>query len=131
MTVVVDASAVVALLAAKGAIGDWVANTLGGHRLCAPHLLHPEVANTLRRHVLRGDLSDDAATLAHGDLVELPVELWPYEPLADRVWELRSSVTAYDATYVALAELLGVPLVTLDLRLARGHALRCTLLTSS
>jgi len=68
------------------------------------------------------------ASLAHADLVALPVELFPYEPFASRVWELRNAVTAYDAWYVALAESLAVPLATLDERLARAPGPRCTFL---
>jgi predicted nucleic acid-binding protein len=55
----------------------------------------------------------------------LPIELWPYLPLAERVWELRENLTAYDASCVALAELLGTSLVTLDARLARESGPRC------
>jgi predicted nucleic acid-binding protein len=129
MTLVIDASAAVALIAAPDEVGQWVAETADGHQLCAPHLLLPETASTLRRHVLTGELSPDAAALAHDDLVNMPFNLWTYRPLADRVWALRDAVTSYDATYVALAELLGVPLMTLDQRLVRSHAPRCNFLT--
>ncbi len=56
-----------------------------------------EVANVFRRAVLAGDLSADVGSLAHGDLLALPVALFAYEPLAERVRELRSALTAYDA----------------------------------
>lgn len=55
------------------------------------------------------------------------VELWPYAPFAKRVWELRGSVTANDALYVALAAALEFPLGTLDRRLAAAHGPRCEL----
>jgi predicted nucleic acid-binding protein len=55
----------------------------------------------------------------------LPVELWPYAPLAERVWELRENITSYDASYVALAELLDTTLVTIDGRLAKAPGPRC------
>ena len=61
-----------------------------------------------------------------GDLVRLPIDLHPFEPVAERVWELRESVSAYDAWYVALAEALEVPLATLDVRLARAPGPRCS-----
>lgn len=125
MTVVIDSSAVVAALADGGAIGDWAAAELGADDLAAPHLMPVEAANILRRSLLAGDLSADAAALAHEDLGRLPVELFAYEPFGRRVWELRDNLTAYDAWYVALAESLGVPLVTLDHRLARAAGPRC------
>lgn len=84
-----------------------------------------EVANILRRTVLAGDLSVELATLAHNDLLALRVHLYPYEPFAQRVWELRENVTAYDAWYVSLAERLEVDLATLDRRLARAPGPRC------
>ena len=89
----------------------------------------PEAANTLRNHVIKGELSADAATLAHTDLCDLPVRYWDYQPLGERIWALRHAVTAYDANYVALAEYLHVPLATLDERLARSHAPACTILS--
>jgi predicted nucleic acid-binding protein len=76
--------------------------------------------------VLAGRLSADAGALSHRDLVELPVTIFPFEPLADRVWNLHPAVTAYDAAYVALAEELDAPLVTLDRRLAAAPGLRCS-----
>jgi len=125
LTIVVDASAVVAALVDGGSTGAWAASELGGGPLAAPHLMPVEATNILRRAVLTGDLSADTAALAHDDLVQLRIELFPYEPFAPRVWELRANVTAYDAWYVALAEVLGGPLVTLDLRLARAPGPRC------
>ncbi len=61
--------------------------------------------------------------------MRLSVQTWPYPPLADRAWELRHSLTAYDASSVALAELLGTSLLTLELRLARAPGPRCAILT--
>jgi predicted nucleic acid-binding protein len=126
---VIDASAMVALLADGGATGGWVAATTAGANLCAPHLLPYEVGNILRRHVLAGLLDLTAATLAHVDLVALPLELHPYEVTAGRAWQLRSNLTVYDASYVALAELLSAPLVTLDSRLSRAPGIRCQTIT--
>lgn len=125
MTVVVDASAVVAALVDAGSDGRWAESELAREGLAAPHLMPVEAANILRRAVLAGDLSADIAALAHDDLVHLRVDLFPYEPHAQRVWQLRDNLTAYDAWYVALAEDLGIPLVTLDQRLARANGPRC------
>ena len=124
-SVVLDASAVVALLVARGRHGDWVAEQSAGHVLAAPALVTFEVANVLRRHELNGTLHESQAALAHDDLVAMPVQLWPYRALADRVWRLRGSITAYDASYVALAELLDAPLLTLDRRLGRAAGIGC------
>lgn len=125
MTVVVDASVVVAALIDAGPAGAWAESILMSGSLAAPHLMPVEVANVLRRSALAGDISAAAASLAHDDLVSLRVELFPYSSCASRVWELRSTVTAYDAWYVAVAEILGANLATLDVRLSRASGSRC------
>ena len=125
MTMVVDASVVVAALVDSGPDGAWADQLLRSDHLGAPHLMPAEVANLLRRAALAGKISGDAAALAHADLLALPVELFPYEPFAQRVWELRSTVTAYDAWYVALAETLKAKLATLDAKLRRASGPRC------
>lgn len=125
MTLVVDASAVVAALTDDGADGRWAAGQITGQTLAAPHLMPVEAANILRRASLARDLAADTATLAHEDLMDLAVDLFAYEPHARRAWELRDTLTAYDAWYVALAEELDAPLVTLDRRLARAPGPRC------
>jgi predicted nucleic acid-binding protein len=130
MTLVIDASAVVAALVDSGPAGTWAEELLAS-KLVAPHLLHVEAANVLRRAVAAGQISDDIASLAHADLVDLRVDLVPYEAVADRVWELRHNVTAYDAWYVAAAELLDVSLATLDTRLASAPGPRCAFRTPS
>jgi predicted nucleic acid-binding protein len=122
---VVDASVIVAALVDSGPDGVWAEQQLLSGQLAAPHLMPVEVANILRLAAIRGDLSQDSASLAHADLLLLPVELFPYEPLALRAWELRGSVTAYDGWYVALAEALAVPLATLDGKLAHVSGTRC------
>lgn len=125
MTLVVDASAVVAALVDRGADGEWAEAELARDRLAAPHLMLVEAANILRRAVIARDLPADSATLAHADLLALRVGLFPYEPTAQRSWELSNNLNAYDAWYVALAEALDAPLVTLDRRLARSRGPRC------
>lgn len=125
MTVVVDASAVVAALTDDGPDGRWAASQLTGQTLAAPHLMPVEAANILRRAVLAGHLSADSAALAHDDLLSLRVELFAYEPHGPRVWELRDNLTAYDAWYVALAEALGAALLTLYRRVVQASGPRC------
>jgi hypothetical protein len=70
--------------------------------------------------------------VAARDLADLTIVRYPHHPLADRVWALRHNLTAYDATFVALGEALGVPLVTCDARLAgaQGHQARVELSTA-
>jgi len=123
---VVDASVVVAGLVDGGETGAWAETVLTADVLAAPHIMPVEVANILRRLALAGEISSDLATLAHADLLDLGVRLFPYAPLATRAWELRSNLTAYDACYVALAESLGAELATLDRRLGRASGPCCT-----
>lgn len=130
--IVVDASLVAAALVDGGPDGTWAEGVLEeAEHLAAPHLLPAEVANVLRRASLAGELGDDIASLAHADLLALPIALFPWEPLAHRAWDLRRTVTAYDAWSVALAELLGAPLATLDERLARAAGPRCKFVVPS
>jgi predicted nucleic acid-binding protein len=90
MTVVVDASVVVAGLAGAGATGRWAESVLAGEPLAAPHLMPVEAAGILHRAELAGEISADAASLAHADLRRLRVEYFPYDPFAERIWGLRS-----------------------------------------
>lgn len=125
MTLVVDSSAMVAALVDAGDDGEWARRRVAGEVLAAPAHLHVEVSNVLRRAVVAGRLGPDTAALAHRDLVQLDVVVVAFPVLADRVWQLHPTVTAYDAGYVALAEELDAPLVTLDRRLARASGPRC------
>ena len=129
MTLVCDASALVATLIDAGPRGDWLAKQISGSSLAAPCLIDFEVVNVLRRHVLAERLGLEQATQAIEHLHRLRIERWPYEPLAARVWELRNNASAYDASYVALAEFLSATLVTLDVRLAGVPGLRCEVAT--
>jgi predicted nucleic acid-binding protein len=90
MTVVVDASVVVAGLASADTTGKWAESVLAGEPLAAPHLMPAEAASILHRAELAGEISADAASLAHADLRRLRVEYFPYDPFAGRIWELRS-----------------------------------------
>lgn len=128
MTTVLDASVVVAALVDDGSTGRWAEEVLLRGHLAAPHLMPVETANVLRRALGAGDITRDTAAVAHAELQALPVDLFPYGPVASRVWELRENVTAYDGWYVGLAELLDAELATLDLRLARSPGVRCSVL---
>jgi predicted nucleic acid-binding protein len=130
VTLVVDASFVVAALADAGPDGRWAEAMVAAEQLAAPHLVMVEATNILRRTVLAGELSAADAGMAHLDLVRLRVELFSYSPFATRVWELRENLTAYDAWYVAVAERLQAPLATLDRRLIAGPGPTCTFVTA-
>lgn len=129
MTTVIDASVVTASLVDSGSTGDWADAVMLTGPLAAPQLLPVETAGVLRRMTVSGELSEDSAALAHGQLLMLRAQLFPYVPLGRRVWELRENITIYDAWYVALAEQLDAPLATLDLRLSRAPGTRCRFVT--
>jgi predicted nucleic acid-binding protein len=122
--IVVDASALLETLlrrSAAQAIEDRLLDK--SHTLHAPHLLDVEIAQALRRHVAVGDITEQRGREALIDLAGFPIRRYPHGFLLPRIWDLRENITAYDATYVALAELLGATLVTRDRRLAAapGH----------
>ena len=98
--------------------------------LHAPHLIDVEVAQVLRRYVAGGLVSSRRAEEALGDLQDLALNRYPHHVLLRRVWALRHNLTAYDATYVALAETLDAPLVTCDAKIASasGHNARVEVL---
>lgn len=125
---IVDASAVVSTLCDAGSEGAWAASVIDHSPLVAPALLMFEATNALRRLELGGVIEPPQAAMAFADLNAVRVHLWPYPPLADRIWDLRETVTSYDAAYVALAELLDAPLITLDRRLAKARGPRCAIL---
>ncbi len=128
MTLVVDASTVIEALIGTGKRGEWALELLASGQLAAPHLMPMEAANILRRAALRKAIPDEIASMAHQDLADLTVDLFPYRPFATRVWELRQTVTVYDGIYVALAEALDAPLATVDVKLRRASGPRCKFL---
>ena len=123
--IVADASALVQALGDDGSEGDAVRQRLSGERIVAPELLDVEVVSAWRRHEAQGRLDPKRAVFAREDLRAVPVERVSHRLLMDRAWELRANATVYDAVYVALAELLDVPLVTADRKLAGIPGIRC------
>lgn len=129
MSLVVDASAMVAESADLGSDAVWVRSHLSGESISAPEMLLVESANILRRLERIGRLSSTDAAAALDGLLRADLQLHPFAPFAARVWELRHNLTAYDAWYVAVAESLGCPLVTLDRRISRAPGSDCPVLT--
>jgi predicted nucleic acid-binding protein len=120
--IVLDASAVI----------EWLLNRPVGARVAtrvsaadgaayAPHLLDVEVAQVLRRYALARELNVERAAAALADFTALRLNRVAHDVLLTRIWELRDSLSAYDAAYVALAEALDAPLLTCDAKLARSH----------
>lgn len=123
--IVVDASVIVTGLADDGPDGDRVRARLRRELLVAPHLIDVEVASAWRKLAAAGHIDDRRARLALDDLSALRLQRAAHDPLLPRCWELRHDLTAYDAVYVALAELLDVALLTGDERLAAAPGPRC------
>ena len=94
-----------------------------GETLHVPHLLDVEVAQVIRRYAAHGEIDSARGGEALDDLASFPLRRYPHDLLLRRIWELRNNLTAYDAVYVALAEVLEAPLLTRDRRLATaaGH----------
>lgn len=123
--IVTDAGVVVLALTVDSPGGDEARRRLDGEELSAPHLIDLEVISAWRRMNRTGDLTDRRCRAAVADLRALPLDRVPHSPLLDRCWELRENLTTYDAAYVALAEILGVRLLTADRRLANAPGVRC------
>lgn len=128
--IVVDASALADALMDDGETGDHARRLLAADPgWAAPAHLFVEVLSVLRRKARTGAVSPERAADVLAALTEIAVEEIPMSDLLERVWELRANVSAYDAAYVAAAELLGCPLVTGDGRLAKAPGVRCTVFT--
>jgi len=120
--IVLDASAAVLALVSDGDSRHLLAATDG---IAVPHLADVEVASTLWAHVRRGEVTAAQGRRLLATWARLGVERSGVTGLLDRIWELRGNLTAYDATYVALAEALTCPLVTADRRLAGAPGPTC------
>ena len=124
--IVIDASAVLEVLI--GEPNDTLAPRLAGEAvLHAPHLLDTEVLHVLRRLEHRDELTSEQARSARRSFDSLAIDRYPHRPLSDRVWDHRAVLSAYDATYVALAEALDATLVTTDRRLTGAGGVRATI----
>lgn len=122
ITLVLDASVAIEVFSSPEPDPELRRRVLTG-TAAAPELFDIEACNVLRKMVLRGRISASDASGVLQDIRDAPIDRIAHRHLVQRVWELRDNVTAYDASYVALAELIGVPLVTCDARIGRasGH----------
>jgi predicted nucleic acid-binding protein len=125
--IVVDASVLANVVGDDGADGDRARQVLQGQELSVPDLVDVEVVSVLRRRWLAKAINARRFAVAVDDLGVLPADRYPVLPFMPRAYELRANVSAYDATYVALAEQLGCALVTGDRRLAAAPGTRCTI----
>jgi len=115
---VIDASAAIEVLLRSPAGERLLGRLEDGAAVHAPHLIDVEVAHVLRRHVMHHAVGAGRAEACLTLWRQLDIERHPHDDLLERIWAWRANLTAYDATYVALAEVLGEPLVTADQRLA-------------
>jgi predicted nucleic acid-binding protein len=129
LSTVIDSSVVVAALVDTGRYGDWAEKILAGNMLQAPEVVRAEATNIFRRLERAKLITTPEANAAQDDLMQLEIELFPFEPFAGRIWELRHNVTSYDAWYVAIAEALKLPLATLDEPLSKSNGVTCEFLT--
>jgi predicted nucleic acid-binding protein len=118
--VVMDASVAVEVLI-RTELGRRIAHRVLDEDLHAPHLIDLEFLNALRRLSSIGGLDPAVATEVRAEMTQWSIERHSHFTLLEGIWNLRNSVSVYDAVYVALAETLGVPLLTCDGKLSRSH----------
>lgn len=129
--IVADNSVVTELLVGDGPQVRAIQEHLENQRVFVPDLLDLEAVSAVRRLVLAGELEASAGQQAIATLIELPFERVSHRPLVPRIWQLKDNLTPYDASYVALAEHLDVPLYTGDMHLARSPGIRCPVILLS
>ncbi|WP_429911703.1 type II toxin-antitoxin system VapC family toxin [Glycocaulis sp.] len=116
---IVDASALLEVLLRSPAASQLETFMFeSGTSLHAPHLIDIEAAQVIRKFALSGKISANVGADALADLAGFPLRRYPHDFLLPRIWELRHAISAYDASYVALAEVMDMPLLTRDARLA-------------
>ena len=123
--IVVDASVLAVALGDDGSDGQRARERLADETLVAPELVDLEVLSVWRSQVAAKRMAVRRAADAVVDLADLPLRRSSHRPVLQRIWELRHAVTPYAAAYIALAEVLDVPLVTADARLSRAPRVSC------
>ena len=128
--IVLDASVVVELLT-NGPLADSLRRDLAGRNesFVVPHLLDVEVVSALRGLAAGRRIDSHRSEQLLMDLAALRAERYAHTPLIGRIWELRHSFTAYDAAYIALAEVTDSVLYTSDAKLSQGHRARVLVFT--
>lgn len=127
--IVLDTSAAVEFLAGTDPVAEEIRAITTGEKLAAPHAIDLECASTLRGLVQAGKLPADEAHRALQLLGRMKIRRYGHVPLLARIWQLRHNMWPYDAAQVALAELLGADLVTLDTKIEKVPGLMCTVRT--
>jgi predicted nucleic acid-binding protein len=125
IVIVTDAAVLVAVFVDDGVWGDTARARLRGEELAAPEVVDLEVTSALRGLVRVGKVDERRAREALADLRDLSLRRASHRYLLTRCWDLRDNLRAYDASYVALAELLGATLVTADARVSRAPQIMC------
>jgi predicted nucleic acid-binding protein len=123
--IVLDTSAMVELLVGRDATAEEIRSLAVGQRLAAPHAIDLECASTLRGLVNGRKLPADEAERALELLAKMNVKRYGHAALLPRIWQLRNNMWPYDAAYVALAESLSAPVVTIDAKIEKVPGIRC------
>ena len=124
-TIVVDASVLADALCGAGTVAAAARDALRGRHWAAPDHLRVETFSVLRGRTLGGKLTPEAGVRAVRRLESVAVQTVACSRLLQRMWQLRNNLSGYDAAYVATAELLAVPLVTGDARIATAPGMTC------
>lgn len=121
--IVLDSSVALEILL-NTPLGMRCAGRVFGQTRHAPHLIDLEILNALCRFTRLGRIEDAEAAIMLDTFRKLAIERHAHADLAERIWELRDSMSAHDGAFVALAEILDAPLLTCDARLSRSHGHR-------
>lgn len=125
MSAVIDATVLIAALLDSGPNGQWAEAIVSEGALHAPEVLPMEATALLSALERSHEITASEANAAYEDLMQLDLQLYSFEPLAERIWELRHTAGTCDAWHIALAEALGLPLATLNVPISKTQGLSC------